>query len=133
MKQAMAILAITLLAGCAAQTGPTVDDAIEDFISASELEELDVIRTLDRYSIADLTERYIILRTRKDVYLVSFDRHCLEWYKDKVTPDIRHDKNALRPRVDTIRGCRINRIFAIDEAGAEELTMLVNASVSVRG
>ncbi len=129
MKRTMVTLIITLLAGCAAQTGPTVDDAIADFVSASELEEMDIIRTWDQYRTSDLTERYIILRTRKDVYLVRFDRRCHEPDERKVTPDIRYDKNALRPRADTIRGCRINKIFAIDEAGAEELKMLSKASV----
>ena len=128
MKQTTHALIVALLAGCAAQTGPTVDDAIADFITSSGLEEMDLIRTWDQYGTSDLTERYIILRTRKDVYLVRFDRPCPELHEFKVTADIRYDKNALRPRVDTIRGCRIKKIFAIDEAGAEELTMLTNAS-----
>ena len=129
MKLTMVALIAALLASCAAHTGPTVDDAIADFVSSSELEEMDIIRTRDQYGISELTERYIVLRTRKDVYLVRFDRRCPELNQLKVTPDIRYDKDALRPRLDTIRGCRIKKIFAIDEAGAEELKMLSNASL----
>ena len=129
MKRKMVTLIIALLAGCAAQTGPTVDDAIADFVLAAELDEVDIIRTWDQYGTSDLTERYIILRTRKDVYLVRFDRRCPKLNELKVTPDIRYDKNALRPRVDTIRGCRIKEVFAIDEASAEELKTLSIAPV----
>ena len=88
MKQTTHALIVALLAGCAAQTGPTVDDAIADFITSSELEEMDLIRTWDQYGTSDLTERYIILRTRKDVYLVRFDRPCPELHEFKVTADI---------------------------------------------
>lgn len=129
MKRAMVASVVALLVGCAAQTGPTVDDAIADYISATELEEVDIIRTKRQYETSDVTERYAIVRTRKDVYLVRFDRLCREPDERKIVADIRYDKNALRPRVDTIRGCRISKIFAIDEAGAEELKMLADASV----
>ncbi len=127
MKRLMLALMFTALAGCAAHTGPTVDDAIEDFVAVSEPEEMDRIRTRDQYGISDLTERYVILRTRKDVYLVQFQRCPPKFNNDDVTPDIRFDTNVLRSRFDTIRGCRIKKIFAIDEAGAEELKMLAEA------
>lgn len=124
MKRLMLALIFTALAGCATQPGPTVDDAIEDFVAVSGLEEMDSIRTRDQFGISELTERYILLRTRKDIYLVKFNRRCHELNEAEVTADIRFDSNKLRARFDTIRGCRIAKIFAIDEAEAEELELL---------
>ena len=132
MKRWILAMLVALLVGCAAQQGPTADDAIDDFVALSGLEEMDSIRTRNQFGMSELTERYTILRTRKDVYLVEFQR-CRELrFDNEVTPDIRYDKNVLRSRFDTIRGCRIKKIFAIDEAGAEELTMLAEASAAER-
>ena len=36
-------------------------------------------------------------------------------------PDKRHDANTIRSRFDTIRGCRIAEIYALDEVEAEEI------------
>jgi hypothetical protein len=127
MKRLMLALMFASLAGCASQPGPKVDEAIEDFVAVSGLEEMDHIRTRDQFGTSELTERYAILRTRKDVYLVEFQRCPPKFNNNEVTPDIRFDTNVLRTRFDTIRGCRINKIFAIDEAGAEELKMLAEA------
>lgn len=124
MKPLFAVILFGLLSGCAAQPTSEVDEAIADFVALSGLEEMDTIRTQDRYGTSELTKRYAILRTRKDVYLVEFQRCPPEFDNDDVTPDIRYDRNVLRARFDTIRGCRIKQIFAIDEAGAEELKML---------
>ena len=123
---------VALLAGCAAQQGPTADDAIDDFVALSGLEEMDSIRTRNQFGTSELTKRYTILRTRKDVYLVQFQRCPPEFDADDVTPDIRYDRSVLRSRFDTIRGCRIKKIFVIDEASAEELTMLAEASAAER-
>lgn len=132
MKSFIALLLFALLVACAAQRESGVDEAISDFVVLSELEELDRIRTQDQFGTSELTERYAILKTRKDVYLVEFQR-CPPQFNDEVIPDIRYDKNTLRPRTDTIRGCRIKKIFAIDEAGAEELTLLAEASAAESG
>ena len=133
MKSLMAILLFALLVACAAQPESGADEAISDFVALSGLEEMDSIRTRNQFGTSKLTERYAILKTRKDIYLVEFQRCPPRFNNDDVTPDIRYDKNALRPRADTIRGCRIEKIFAIDEAGAEELEMLANAAGHERG
>jgi hypothetical protein len=127
MKRLMLAFIFASLAGCASQSGPRADEAIEDFVAVSGLEEMDRIRTRDQFSTSELTERYAILRTRKDVYLVEFQRCPPKFNGNDVTPDIRFDANVLRTRFDTIRGCRIKKIFAIDEASAEELKMLAEA------
>jgi len=136
MKQLMLALIITLLAGCAAQSEPRADDAIEDFVALSGMEEIDSIKTREQFRISELSEhseRYIFLRTRKDLYLVKFNRRCHELDDVEITPDIRFDSGTLRPHFDTIRGCRIEKIYAIDEAEARELEMLAMAPGQGRG
>ena len=133
MKAFIAMLLFGLLVACAAQRVSGVDEAIADFVVLSELEEMDRIRTRNQFGASELTERYAILKTRKDIYLVEFLRCPPKLNNGDVTPDIRYDKNVLRPREDTIRGCRIKKIFAIDEAGAEELKLLAEASAAESG
>ena len=133
MKAFIAMLLFGLLVACAAQRESGVDEAIADFVVLSELEEMDRIRTRNQFGASELTERYAILKTRKDIYLVEFLRCPPKLNNGDVTPDIRYDKNVLRPREDTIRGCRIKKIFAIDEAGAEELKLLAEASAAESG
>jgi hypothetical protein len=127
MYRTLTALMGVLLAACASQTEPTVSDAVEDFIVVSELEESDIVKTRGQYSYKYLSERYVILKTRRENYLVRFNRRCRELNEPAVTPDIRFDSNALRAGFDTIRGCRIEKMFAIDEAQAEELTYLGKA------
>lgn len=127
MKRLIMPLVFAALAGCAGQPGSGADEAVSDFVAVSGLEEMDSIKTRKRFGTSELTKRYAILRTGKDVYLVEF-AHCPPRFDNNdVTPDIRYDTNVLRSRFDTIRGCRIKKIFAIDEAGAEELKMLVES------
>lgn len=133
MKRSMLLLIVALLAGCAAQPDTKVDDAIEDFVAVSGLEELDSIKSREQFGIAELSERYILLRTRNDTYLARFTRRCYELNENQVTPDVRYDRWTLRARLDTIRGCRIEKFFAIDAAQAEELEMLAMARSQERG
>jgi hypothetical protein len=136
MKQFVLALIIALLAGCAVQSEPRADEAIENYVALSGLEEMDSIKTREQFrisEISELSERYIFLRTRKDIYLVKFKRRCYELDDVEVTPDIRLDGGTLRPHFDTIRGCRIEKIYAIDEAEAQELEMLAMAPGQGRG
>lgn len=115
------ILAAALLSGCAAQTGPTRSDAIADFIAVSDIEAQDQLRFRDQFNYTQLTEKYLVLKARDDYYLVEFKRRCRELNRNEITPDIRYDRNVLRAGIDTIRGCPIERLFAIDKGQAEEL------------
>ncbi|MDH3364176.1 MAG: DUF6491 family protein [Gammaproteobacteria bacterium] len=133
MKPLIAVILFALLPGCAAQSESKVDEAISDFAALSGLEAIDAIRTQTQFGTSELTDRYLILRTRRDVYLVELQYCPPRFDNDDVTPDVRYDRNVLRARFDTIRGCRIKQIFAIDEAGAEELKMLAEARGADRG
>lgn len=116
-----AALGTALLQACAPHQVAEENVAIDDFIVVSELEPIRVIRYRRHYHYTQLTEHYIVLKTRDDYYLVEFKRRCRELNMLPVTPDERYETNTLRSGVDTIRGCYIGRIFAIDKGQAEEL------------
>ncbi len=124
MKLLAAVILLVIFGGCATSSEPEISGAVSDYIMAAELEEQDSIRTLGKYRHHIISEQYVTLETHKENYLVEFVRRCHELMQSEVTPDIRYDKNILRSRVDTIRGCRIGRIYAIDKGQAEELQSL---------
>ena len=121
-------LSIALLTACAAQPDSREEDRVADFIAVSELEESSKVRMRHQFSYKEITNRYVVLQAHNDYYLVEFRRRCHELGHDTITPDIRHERNVLRPGVDTIRGCRIDRIFVIDETQAQELEQLGKAA-----
>jgi len=127
MKRLIAMLVPGVLVGCAVQTGLTVDDAVVDYIAVSELQTLRTARMRHQWSYKQVTERYVIVSARDDHYLVEFRRRCRELSDRHVTPDLRHERNVLRSGIDTIRGCRIDRMFAIDKAQAQELEQIGKA------
>lgn len=127
MTRALVIaISTSVLFACASSNSRQVTDAVDDFIQVAELEELDIIRTnpTDQFIYDELSDEYIILRTRRDYYLAKFARRCHELRDRTPTPDVRREPNTLRARFDTIRGCRIGNIYAIDKAQAEELEHL---------
>ena len=54
-------------------------------------------------------------------------RDCRELDEFRVTPDYRREANLLRARFDTIRGCHIGKIYAVDKGQAQELENLGDA------
>ncbi len=125
MKMFGTALLLMLLGACVASSEPRVNQAVEDFIVVSQLPSTDKIRTRGQFDFSALTERYVILNADKNQYLVQFGRRCHELNERTVTPDIRYDRNVLRARFDTLRGCTIDRIYPIDEGAAAELEALV--------
>lgn len=119
-----ASILLVFQAGCATRQDPKVSVAIEDFIVAAELEGLDMIRTRNHYGWEYLSDQFIIVKTRDGEYLLRFQRRCRELYEVPVQPDIRYETNVLRARFDTIRGCRIDTIYAIEPGQADELRNL---------
>ncbi len=126
----LALLGAVAVAGCAA-SGATQDSsaiskakALEDYIEVGQLEELALIRTRDQIHYKVVSEKHIIIYDRKKSYLATFRRACRELKETHVTPDIRHDRNTIRARFDTIRGCRIESLYALDDGQAEELIQL---------
>ena len=128
MKLLATVILLVLFAGCATSSESETSDAVSDYIKVAELEEQDRIRTMGKYSYSIISQRYVTLETHKENYLVAFSRRCRELItQHQVTPDIRYEKNILRTRFDTIRGCRIGQMYAIDKGQAEELKNLGEA------
>jgi len=127
MKLLATVILLMLFAGCATSSESEKSNAVSDYIKAAELEEQDSIRTMGNWSHHVISQRYVTLETKNEYFLVEFSRRCHELTQNEVTPDIRYDNNILRARFDTIRGCRIGRIYAIDKGQAEELLNLGEA------
>jgi hypothetical protein len=124
MRLTLLIAALVVIAGCAA-TKPEVDKAsVEDFIAVRELPEVDSIRTDSTDGWYELNNYYVIYQTRRGEFLFQFARRCWELDEQRVTPDQRWDANTVRARFDTLRGCRIDKIFGLTETDVTELKQL---------
>ncbi len=116
-----------LLSGCATQEKAVTQDeeqAIRDYILVRGLEEVDRMRSSNSDSWDELDEHFVIYDTRRNIYLVEFNRACHELNENRVTPDLRREANTIRARSDTIRGCQVDNIFALTEADVAELKSL---------
>jgi uncharacterized protein DUF6491 len=116
------------MTGCAAQNDKArastqdVTQAVMDFIEVRELEALDSMRSGSNDSWHVIGDNFLIYKGRRDEYLVEFVRRCYELNDNtRITPDKRWETNTVRARFDTIRGCRIANIYALNEAEAVEL------------
>jgi hypothetical protein len=128
MKTILFALGLSLLTGCAGQDEkdtPSTQDitqAVQDFIEVRELESLDTMRSGSNDSWRVISDTFVIYNGRRDEYLVEFVRRCHELNDNtRITPDKRWDTNVVRARFDTIRGCRIAKIYALDDAEVAEL------------
>ncbi len=130
IARTLTLLGLTVsLAACAsteARKPSEEDQAVQDYIHLHELESVDSLRSGRTDSWDVLTARYIVYEGRNRVkYLVRFSRNCFELFDDKrVTPDVRWDTDTLRARFDTIRGCRVDSIYAVSVGEAAELVAL---------
>ena len=129
MKQLVLVTMLAALYACAAQEGSQREttekiqnQAVIDFISVRELTEVDKMRSTERDGWDILTMTYLIYKTRRDRYLVEFARPCYELRDNtEVTPDLRANANIIRAKFDTLRGCRIARLYALTTEEADEL------------
>ena len=124
MRLMALFVAALLVAGCASQERARTNDveqAVRDFIDVTELHEVDHIRSDTRDRWEKIDQSFIIYSNRSQSYLVEFVRRC--WVLDQlpVVPDERHTSGRIEARHETIRGCRIARIFALTEAHVAEL------------
>ena len=129
MRVAFPMMVILTLCACISAPTHHVDtQAVRDYVEVGELESVDHIRTYHRDSMEYLSEFFILYEARTKEYLVEFRRSCREFRDNRaVAPDHRYDHNRLRAKEDTIRGCRIARIYPLTSAQAEELRNLGHA------
>ena len=75
-----------------------------------------------------VSDYHILYKARTSEYLIEFKRICREFRENRaVAPDRRYDYNRLRANEDTVRGCRIGKIYPLTQAQAEELRNLGHA------
>ena len=122
------LLCCTFLVACAGQSPEAeqhrqdVVQAVRDFIDVRSLEELRELRSSTSDGWEPIDEYFLIYKGRRDTYLVEFARQCRELNDNThIVADERRRANTISARFDTIRGCRISRIFALTEAEVIEL------------
>lgn len=127
MKYTLLFAAAFVLAACATTPQEVDKEAVEDFIAVRNLPEVDKIRSDSTDGWYELNNYYVIYQTRRGDYLFQFARRCWELDEQRVTADKRWDANTVRARFDTLRGCRIDKIFSLTETDADELKQLGSA------
>jgi len=123
ITHALTVLTTLMLAACASQEEQVTQDtaqAVRDFIAVRGLPETDKIRTdgNDRWKKIDLY--FVIYEKRKEAFLIEFTRRCHELDTTPVVADVRHG-NEIQARFDTLRGCRIAKLYVLNEAEVIEL------------
>lgn len=134
MRTAALMIAAFLLAACAGQDTErqqAVDEAVQavrDFIEVRGLEEVAKMPSASRDSWESIENYFLIYEGRRDTFLVEFNRRCYELDDNtRIVADERREAGIVRSRFDTIRGCRIHRLYALSEDEAEELRNLGEA------
>ena len=129
MRTTLLLFVLVLLAGCAGSSTrlENQNTAIRDLIEVNELEEVDVVRFVRQLDGYEINSYYVILSERKKKYLLEYRQRCERDFYGRVEPDVRSDPKAIRPKIDTYRGCRIEAIYAIDDALEGELKQIGRA------
>ena len=128
MKLIALLIVSAALAACASQEDnaePSTQDtaqAVRDFIEVRKLEELNKLNSSGGDKWTSIKDEFLIYEGRRETYLVEFYRRCYELSDNtRIVADKRWELNTIRARSDTIRGCRIEKIYALTEAEAAEL------------
>lgn len=132
MRTAVFAASLALVAGCAGTPEiPSEIQAIRDYVDVGELEQADRIRTHGSDEWLPATDYYALYKSRDGWYLLEFSRLCRELTDNtRVTPDRRYDHNVMRRGIDTLRGCRIDKMYPLTEAQAQEVEALAKGADS---
>ncbi len=135
MRIHIAVATLLVLTACADSggmiTAPGKElEAVRDFVVASELQEVGMIRRYNQIKYLYVNDLFIVLPTHREHYLIEFRGPCTElrrrlWTADMI--DIRVSGRILYADFDTIRGCSIGKIYELPEAQLEELRVLGDA------
>ena len=118
---------VALVAACAGTPEiPEDTQAVRDYIDVGEIEQVDRVRTHGSDEWTPITNHFAMYKARDGHFLLEFRRVCREMYDNtSITADRRYDHNVMRRGIDTLRGCRIDRMYPLTEAQAEEIRVLV--------
>ncbi len=128
MRIPLIFILTSAIAACAGQESKESTEAdmaiqaVRDLIEVRDLQEVDKLKTGSRDRWGSIENWFLIYETSRDTYLVEFNRRC--WQLDEnsiIVPDKRWDASAIRAKYDTIRGCRIGKIYALNEEDVAEL------------
>lgn len=124
------VLLPALITACAGTVEiPADTQAVRDYVEVGELQEVDRIRSHVNDGWSAVTDYYVLYRSRDRQFLLEFSRICYALTDStRVTPDYRYDNNAIRSRFDTLRGCRIDKMYELTEAQALEIEALVRSA-----
>jgi hypothetical protein len=123
MNKHLFMVVVIFLGACASNDEEEQERiaAIDDFIAVSDLEEVASIRSYQQFEQEVLNERYVIVYTRSEHYLLAYQQRCHIIYNMPRRPDRRADPYAIYADTDTFRGCHIRALYTITEAQAAEL------------
>jgi hypothetical protein len=124
MNRTLALFVLALLSACAAQDRAVTQDtkqAVIDFIEVRELAETDKIRISSRDKWDKIDQNFLLYEAKKEVFLIEFARRCHELDEYPVIPDERKTGSSMHAGFDTLRGCRIAKIFPLSEGEIAEL------------
>lgn len=134
MRPIYLLAALMLIAACSSTSDEvsvkkqkiTVEtQTVRDYVAVGELGDVKHIRVYAHDSWSYLTDYFVIYKARTSNYLVEFRRRCRELRDNsRIVGDHRYDHNRLRVNEDTLRGCRIDKIYPLTEAQAIELRKL---------
>ena len=132
MKTIILLASLALVAGCAGTPETPADtQAVRDYVEVGELGEVDRVRTHGRDGWRPLTKHYAIYSGRDGHFLLEFASICHEMYDNtSIKADRRYDPNVMRQGMDTLRGCRIHKIYPLTEAQLLELEALMETTGS---
>jgi len=126
MKSRFRVLPFLFLSACATPQPATDRLAVEDFIAVRGLERVDIIRTsnsLARDKMRYVNDYHMRYQSGQRHYLIAFIFRCPNQY-GTVATDVRGASNFLRARSDSIRGCRIARIYRMTKDESAQITKL---------
>ena len=123
MNKCLFMVVVIFLGACASNDEEEQERvaAIDDFIAVSDLEEVASIRSYQQFEHEVLNERYVIVYTRKEKYLLAYEQRCHVIYDMARRPDRRADPYSIYADTDTFRGCHIKALYTITEQQAAEL------------
>jgi hypothetical protein len=134
MKSTLLLIAAALVTACATQDPadePSTQDmaqAIEDFIEVRDLQEAEKLSTSSSDRWTALDQNFLLYKGRRETHLIEFVRRCYELDdSNRIIADERRSGSYIYPRFDTIRGCRIKRIFVLTEHEVAELESIGEA------
>jgi len=126
------LIAATLVAACAASEPEKKEDGIADFIAVAELTPVTKVRTEGQYSFLYIDEQYVLLKTNRGYFLGQTRKRCpglanrnemSEQGNIALRPsvDIRTNPKIFWAGQDSVRGCIIDKLYALDDERVAEL------------